>query len=170
MGPSTGDPPYGQRGAVVADLRDDTEPMPRTSPGAAKAVASQDKSLAELFGDLTKELSLLVHEEIQLARVELAAKAKTLAAGGAMLAVGAVLALLGAGVLCACCVIALAIVLPWWLASLIVAGGLFAGAALLAAVGAGVARRGSPPVPQEAMDSTKEDVAWLQKQLRSAKQ
>ncbi|HET9058866.1 MAG TPA: phage holin family protein [Acidimicrobiales bacterium] len=169
MVPSTGEPPHVARGAVVADLRE-SEHGYNTREGVNGERAAKDKSLAELFGDLSKELSLLVHEEIQLARVELADKAKKLAAGGAMLAAAAVLALLGAGVLCALCVIALAIVLPWWLSSLIVAALLLGGAAFLGVTGAAAARKGSPPVPKEAMESTKEDVAWLQKQLKSAKQ
>jgi uncharacterized membrane protein YqjE len=163
MEPSRGEPPYVARGAVVADLRESTD-------GGHGQDGKDAKSLAELFGDLSKEMSLLVHEEVQLARVELADKGKKLAAGGAMFAAAAVMALLGAGVLCACVVIALAIVLPWWLSSLLVAALLLGGAAVLGIAGLGAARKGSPPVPKEAMESTKEDVAWLQKQLKSAKQ
>lgn len=78
------------------------------------------KSLAELLGDLSKDVSLLVHEGVQLAKVELTDETKKLAAGAVMFVVAGVLGLLGVGVLSACCVIVLAIVWPFWLASVVV--------------------------------------------------
>ena len=146
-------------GRVVADLR------ARHEPGEAG-----DKSLGQLLGELSKEMSLLVHEEVQLAKVEVTEKAKMFGAGAAMFAGAAVLGLLAAGALLACAVIALALVLAWWLSALIVGAVLLAGAGAFALAGLAATKKGSPPVPTQAMESTKEDVAWLQKQLKSARQ
>ena len=56
-----------------------------------------------------------------------------------------------------------------WLAALIVTAILLAIAGVLALIGKGEVRQGAPPVPAEAVESTKEDVAWLKTQAQSAK-
>lgn len=142
-------------------------PYSKDKPGLPKAA---DKPLGQLLGDLSKEMSLLVHEEVQLAKVELTEKAKQLGLAAALFAAAAVAGLLGAAALMACVVVALAIVLPWWLSALVVAAVLLGAAGSLAVVGLGRLQGGSPPVPEQAMESTKEDLAWVQKQLRSGRQ
>jgi Putative Actinobacterial Holin-X, holin superfamily III len=52
---------------------------------------------------------------------------------------------------------------------MIVAITLLAAAGGLALIGKADVQRASPPVPQEALESTKEDVAWLRTQVKSAK-
>lgn len=129
-------------------------------------VSEQDKSLPQLLGDLTREISLLVHEEVQLAKVELSEKMKRVGAGAAMFAVAAVSGLAALGAFVACMIIALAIVWPLWLAALVIGGIFCAGAAAMAVIALLQAQKGTPPVPRKAMESTKEDIAWLQKQLK----
>jgi uncharacterized membrane protein YqjE len=130
---------------------------------------SGDKSLAQLLKDLSQELTALVHEETELAKAEVRAKAKRLGSGAGLLGGAVVLALLALGALAACAIAALALALPVWLAALLVAVMLLAVAAVLGLMGKADVQRASPPVPQAAIESTKEDVEWLKTQVKSAK-
>jgi hypothetical protein len=71
------------------------------------------------------------------------------------------LAFFGAAVAVAAAVLGLANVVPAWLAALIVAGGLFALGGLVALSGKKAVSEGTPPVPKQAIESSKEDVAAL---------
>jgi hypothetical protein len=53
-----------------------------------------------------------------------------------------------------------------WLAALIVTGALFVGAGVFAVAGRQGVRRGTPPVPTEAVRSTKEDVAAVREAVK----
>src|SRR5512146_193440 len=78
------------------------------------------RSLPQLVGDLTHDLSTLVRKESELIRVELKENLQQMARGGATLAVGAVLTLAAAMILLQTLVLALAKVMdPVW-ASLLV--------------------------------------------------
>lgn len=128
-----------------------------------------EKPLAQLLSEFSKEISLLVHEEVQLAKVELTDKAKRLGAGMALVAGGLVSALLGVACLLTCAIAALALVLPLWASALVIGAAFMAVAGTVGGMGLAAAHRGSPPLPTQAMESTKEDVAWLQTQLKSAR-
>jgi uncharacterized membrane protein YqjE len=54
-----------------------------------------DRSLGELFGELSRELSTLVRKELELARVELGSKASRVGARLGMVGVAAVIACAG---------------------------------------------------------------------------
>ena len=75
-------------------------------------------------------------------------------------------AFLGLAVLVATAVLALDLVLPAWLAALIVAVALFAIAGVLALVGKKDVEKGSPPVPTEAISSVKADIATVKESAR----
>lgn len=138
--------------------------------GADPSDTSQsEKSLAELLGDLSQQTGTLVRQELELAKSELVVKGKSLALGSAMFGGAGLLTVLALGALVACAIAGLAEALPVWLAALIVALVLLAAAGLLGILGRADIQRGSPPVPEEAVESTKEDVAWLKTQMKSAK-
>jgi hypothetical protein len=63
-------------------------------------------------------------------------------------------------------VLALDVVLPAWLAALIVAVVLFAVAGVLALIGKKDVQQGTPPVPTEAIASTKADIATVKENAR----
>ena len=96
-------------------------------------------------------------------------KGKLLAAGAALFAAAGVLGFLAVAALVACAIAGLSEALPVWLAALIVAVVLGGVAGILALAGKSEMQRGSPPVPEEALESTKEDVEWLKTQAKSAK-
>ena len=116
-------------------------------------------SLGELTARMSEQMSRLVRDELALAQLEAKAKAKRLGAGFGMFGAGGVLAHLGLAVAVAAGVLGLATVLDAWLAALIVAGALFVLAGLLALTGKKTVAHGTPPVPTEAIESTKADVA-----------
>lgn len=109
--------------------------------GAAKLVAEHASAIARL--------------EVELAALEL--KKKVTALGiGIGLAVGAGLfAFFGLGFVFATIAAALATFLSTWLALLIVTVGLFALAGLLAVLALGKIKKGTPPVPEQAIREAK---------------
>lgn len=129
----------------------------------------QDESLAELLKDLSQQTTTLILQEFELAKAELSAKGKRAGIGAGLFGGAGVIALFGVGALCAAAIAALAIALSVWLSALIVAAVLLTAAGGLALVGKGQLERGAPPVPTQAIESTKEDVAWLKTQAQSAK-
>jgi hypothetical protein len=129
----------------------------------------EGKSTAELLRDLSGEMTTLVHQELELAKGELAAKVKRLGAGAGLLGLAAATAILGAGALVAAAIAGIATVLPVWLSALIVGGALAAAAGVMALMGGTEVAEGTPPIPAEALQSTKEDVEWLKMQAKSAK-
>ena len=107
------------------------------------------RPLPELTRDLVAQLKRLVTSELALFKAELAAKAK--AAGiGAGLLVGALVFLFFAfGVLVTAAVLAFALIVPAWLAALIVAGILIVIAVIAALIGRSSLKKGLPPVPDD---------------------
>ncbi|TDP89954.1 phage holin family protein [Labedaea rhizosphaerae] len=119
------------------------------------------RSTSELVHDLTDQVSTLVRDEIQLATAELKEKGKNAGIGAGMFGAAGVVAGYGGMAAIACVVLALALVLPAWLAALIVTVALFALAGVLALVGRGRLRRGTPPVPEQAVQSVQRDIATV---------
>ncbi len=129
----------------------------------------EDKSTADLLKDLSNELTTLVHQEIELAKVELTEKTKRVGAGAGMFGGAAVVGLFGGGALVAAAIAGIATALSVWLSALIVGGVLLLLAGVLALTGRTEVARGTPPIPEQALESSKEDVEWLKTQARSAK-
>lgn len=127
--------------------------------------ATEERSIGDLFSDLTADLRVLVRQEVALARAEISDKVSHLGRDAATIAIGAVLALVGFQALVATAIIALSLVLPAWLSALIVG-------AVLALVGGLLAWRGYRDiqergiVPQETVESIKEDAQWAKEQLK----
>ena len=115
------------------------------------------RSLLSLVTDIPALIQELFHREVELLKAELIAKLKALGVGGGLLAGAAVVLLFMIGVLLTSAVLALSLVLPGWLAALIVAAFLLIVAGILALVGYRILKRGIPPVPTESIDSLKRD-------------
>jgi hypothetical protein len=123
----------------------------------------EDRSVGELLTDLSDELRRLARAEVQLAMTEARRKAKRAGRGAGALGAAAVLGLIGLCVLVVSAVLALTLVLPGWLAALIVGVGAVLLAGLAALYGRGSLRRALPPVPQWAMSSVREDIETIRK-------
>jgi hypothetical protein len=126
---------------------------------------SDERSLGELFGDLTRDTATLVRQEVALAKAEVSQKAADVGKDAGMIAVGGALAYAGLLVLLGAFVLMLALVMPGWAAALIVG-------ALAAGIGAAVAMSGLKklknvdPVPRQTMQTLKDDVNAFKEQAR----
>jgi hypothetical protein len=130
----------------------------------------KDRSTAELIKKLSGQLGTLVHEEIELAKAEMKPKAKAAGLGAGLLGGAGVIGLLGAGALVAAAIAGISVALPVWLSALIVGAALVVFAGLLALAGRASVSAATPPVPEVAMETSKEDVEWLKARTRSARQ
>ena len=83
-----------------------------------------------------------------------------------MLGGGGLIALYGVACLIACAIIAISHALPAWLSALIVGAFLLLVAAVAAAMGRKRMRQATPPVPAEAVESVKTDVAEVRERVR----
>jgi multisubunit Na+/H+ antiporter MnhC subunit len=125
-----------------------------------------DRSTADLVKLASEQISQLVRDELRLAQLELARKGKHAGIGIGLFGGASFVALYGLATLVATAVLALALVLPAWLAALIVAVVLFATAGALALIGRGQVKQATPPVPEQAVDSVKEDIGAVTEAVR----
>lgn len=123
--------------------------------------------MGELFKQLSDDLSTLVRQELKLAQVEMTEKGKKAGIGIGMFGGAGIVALLALGTLTACLVGALATGMDVWLAALIVTVVYGAVAGALALVGKNRVTEATPPVPEQTVESVKEDVQWAKTQLPS---
>ncbi|WP_194814352.1 phage holin family protein [Nocardia sp. XZ_19_385] len=119
---------------------------------------TEKRSVAELVNDATEQLSRLIRDEIQLAKIELQSKGKRVGRGAGLAGAGAVLAFYGGAALIAAIIFALAIPLNEWAAALIVGAVLLITGAVLAMLGKKDVQQAVPPVPEEAVAGVKRDI------------
>jgi hypothetical protein len=124
----------------------------------APSGGDQEVPAGQLVKQLSEQVSRLVREEVKLATLEMTGKAKTAARGAGLFGGSGVVALYGTGCLLAAAIIALAGVMPPWLAALIVGVALFAVAGIAALAGKGQFKKATPPMPSQAAESVKADV------------
>jgi len=128
----------------------------------------RDRSMGELLKQLSQETTTLVRQELELAKAEMAQKGKQAGVGAGMFGGAGLMGFFGLAALISAAVLGLAEVLPAWLAALIVAAVYAAVAAILALLGREKTREAIPPAPEQAIESTKEDVQWAKSRARSA--
>jgi len=121
----------------------------------------RERRTGELVKDLSGQVSALVRQEVELAKVEVAEKGKKAGVGAGMFGGAGVAGLLMLASLSATLIIALAIVLPDWASALIVTALWGAIAGLLALQGRNKMREMGKPVPEQTVETLKEDVQWL---------
>ena len=147
-------------------------------PRPATAVAAQhrryrtmstlkdDRTLGEMFAELSRETRTLVEQEIQLAKTELSEKAARIGkssgfvVGGGLLAYGGLLAIIAAIVLAL-----IEVGLPAWGAALL--AGILAAATGYLLIRSGLS--GFQPQelkPRQTIDSLKEDAQWIRTQAK----
>jgi hypothetical protein len=129
----------------------------------------RERNIAELVKQLAGQTSTLVRQELDLAKAEMSQKATVAGKGAGVLGGGAVVGLLAAGALTACVILALSEAMDAWLAALIVAVVLGAVAALLGLSGRNRIRAATPPVPEQTVETVKEDVEWAKTRTPSAR-
>jgi uncharacterized membrane protein YqjE len=129
----------------------------------------RERPTGELVKDLSTQVSTLVRHELELAKVELAAKGKEAGIGAGMFGGAGLLALYGVGAITAAAILGLATVVDGWLAAIIVAVVWFAIAGVLALMGRSRARKAGPPVPELTVATVKEDVRFTKEHVQEAR-
>lgn len=124
----------------------------------------EERSLGELFKELASDTGTLVKKEVELAKTEMAGKAKVVAKDGAMIAGGGVLAYYASFVLLAALVLALGTIMPLWASALIVGVVLAASAGVLAFIGVKKLKK-VDPAPRETIRTLQENKLWLREQM-----
>jgi hypothetical protein len=125
-----------------------------------------DRSLGQLFGDLSRQLSTLVRQEIDLAKTEMTTKVTTAGRDAVMVGAGGALAYAGALVLLGALVLILIqLGLEPWLSAVIV--GLIA-----VAIGAVLIQRGRSGLtsvdvmPERTIETIKDEAEWAKEQVK----
>jgi MFS family permease len=134
------------------------------------AGASSEASLAELIKQLSEQSSRLARQEVELAKAELAVKGKRAGIGAGMFGGAGMLGFYAVGALVATAILALATAITAWLSALIIAVVLAAIAGVLALQGKTKVQQATPPVPEQATESVKEDVQWAKTKAQQARQ
>jgi uncharacterized membrane protein YqjE len=135
----------------------------RTS--AALEEESSGRSISGMMKDIGAGIRDIVRSEIKLAKVELADTAGRVRSASIMLGGGGILGIYAIGFILLAAFFALEIVLPAWLAALILGGLLFIGAAV--GIASGRARLKTIRGPRQTMQTMKEDLQWIKEQARS---
>ena len=125
----------------------------------------ENRPLGDLFGDLASEMSNLVRQEVALAKVEVAQKAKYVGRNVGYLVVGGAVAYVALLAIVAAIIMLLAKVLPDWGAALLVGvvigvvGWLLIGKAMMALQKAEL-------TPRETVETLQEDATWMKEQIK----
>jgi cbb3-type cytochrome oxidase subunit 3 len=139
------------------------------SSRAESSVGRRDESLGDVARDLTRDVSLLVRQEVQLAKAEMAEKGRTAAPGVGMIGGATLAGLLAGGALTAAAILGLAIFLPEWLAALLVGVVLAVVAYVLVKQGKERVAEAGAPIPEQTIETVKEDVEWAKTRASSAR-
>jgi uncharacterized membrane protein YqjE len=131
--------------------------------------ALSDRSVADLLKQLSDQTATLVRQELNLAKVELAAKGKQAGIGAGMFGAAGMLGLYALGALTAAVILALSLAMAGWLAALIVAVVYGAVAGGLALSGKARVAKGVPPTPEQTLQTVKQDVEVAKRSAREGR-
>jgi hypothetical protein len=142
---------------------------PPAQRGPATTSGLQDKPLPELLKQLSEQTATLVRKEVELAKAEMTVKGKQLGVGAGAFGGAGMFGVFAFAALTACFILALDLAVAGWLAALIVAVVYAAIAGVAALLGKRKVQQASPPVPERAIDSTKEDVEWTKSRAKQSR-
>ena len=132
--------------------------------------ANHDSSLADLARQLSNQTTDLVRHEVELAKAELRVKGKRAGIGASMFGGAGALGVYALGALTAAIIAGIAEALPVWASALIVAAVYGAIAGILALRGKKKVQQATPPLPEETVQSVKEDVRYTKQRAQEARQ
>ncbi len=135
----------------------DKPPLPRERRRTTKGL----RPLPELTKDLVAQLRRLVASELALFKSEMAAKAKAAGVGAGLLVAALLFVFFALCALVTTAVLAFALIVPAWLAALIVAGILLVLGIIAALIGRASLKRGVPPVPDDLKQELGDDLRAL---------
>ena len=129
----------------------------------------RDRPIGDLLKQLSEQTTTLVRQELELAKAEVSEKGKKAGEGAGMFGGAGVSGLLGLGAVTAAAITLLDNAMSTPLAALIVGVVWFAIAGVLALQGRNKVQEATPPVPEQATESVKEDVQWAKTRAKSAR-
>lgn len=132
---------------------------------SAQVPAQRERSTGELVHQLSEQVSLLVRDELKMARLEMTRKGKEAGMGAGLFGGSGLVALYGIACLLAAAIIAIAGVISAWLAALIVGLALLVVSAVAALIGRARLKRATPAVPQQAVEGAKADVEEVRERM-----
>jgi MFS family permease len=132
-------------------------------------MAEADQPVAALLRDLSEQTSTLVRKELELARLEMTEKGKRAGVGVGMFGGAGLVGLYALGAVIAAAILLLATAIAPWLAALVIAAVCGAIAGGLALVGKSKVTQATPPLPEQAAESVKEDVRFTKAKAEEAR-
>jgi putative superfamily III holin-X len=127
---------------------------------------SDERSLGQLFGDLSRQLSTLIRQEITLARTEMTSQLGSAGRGAAMIGAGGALAHAALlGLLVAIALLLIDAGITPWLAALIVAIVTAAAGGALIAYGRTEIQR-TDLTPRRTIDTIRDDADWAKERVK----
>jgi uncharacterized membrane protein YqjE len=129
----------------------------------------RDRPVGELLRQLANETTTLVRQELELAKAEMREKAGKAGAGFGMWGAAGATALLAVGSLTAFLILALDGAMPNWLAALVVGLVYAVVAGFLYVRGKRRVEEAGSPVPEQTLETVKEDVQWAKHPTTSAR-
>lgn len=129
----------------------------------------RSEGTGELFKQLSEQTSTLVRQEVALAKAELTEKGKQAGIGAGMFGAAGLVAVTAFFALTAAVILLLGTAMAAWVAALIVAAVYGAVAAVTALAGKNRVQEATPPAPEQAIDSVKEDVQWAKTRAASGR-
>ena len=140
-----------------------------TTSNESQAPDMRERPVGELLKQLANETTTLVRQELELAKAEMREKAGKAGPGFGMWGAAGGMALLALGSLTAFLILALDGAMPNWLAALIVGLVYAAIAGFLYLRGKQKVHEAGSPVPEQTVETLKEDVQWAKHPTTSAK-
>jgi hypothetical protein len=142
-------------------------PSPPAPPIHAQPAQPEDQPLREIIGQLSRDGSLLVKQEIALAKLELSEKAARFRTQATVIAAGGIALYTGALALVAGLILLLALAMPAWASALLVG-------TAIATVGAVLLLRGKNNLekldlkPDQTVTNVRQDVDAIKEAARGA--
>ena len=128
-------------------------------------IREEARTVADLFGDLARETSTLVRQEVKLATTEMTDKAKYAGTQAAVMAASAIVAGVSFLTFVAALVLGIGEFLPLWASALLVGGGLAIVAGALAFAGF-TAIKQLDPKPRQTVRELEETTSWMKRQVQ----
>ena len=127
---------------------------------------TDERTLGEMFAELSRETRTLVQQELELVKTEITEKASAMGKGAAFIVAGGLIAYAGLlAIVAAIVLVLIAIGLPAWVAA-------FVGGLLVAGIGYLLIRSGLAALkpqelaPRKTIETLKEDAQWLKAQTK----
>ena len=124
--------------------------------------SARELSNRALIREITSKVSVLAHKELELAKAEIRADMKAELATVKALGIAAIAALIGVNLLLVAPILALALVIPGWVAALAVGGVILVIAAIIGYIGWRLHVRGPLSLTRQTL---KEDMRWVKERV-----